>query len=240
MYQNILTSIIDRPLASEAFAITAERRAAIQDEMDAFERYPKPSLQQFGGGGSIASVVHGRRDQTSLSDIAHHESANIGHSSYKNYEKPQNICRVPKDMVASKVHQSQVLFEENPHHQLTVSGPKASIREPCFGASSLSILESNCDINRPIMFGSDPVIDGPLLPNSKVKPKHRYELYEGGRAIGSSIFYVPLPAQIDHMRSIFCTDSFNPSRAALRPFLSSASPRNLVFELPMTADSAEG
>lgn len=223
MYQNIPISIIDRPLAAEAFAITAERRAAIQDEINALERYPKRDPRQFGGHGPVASIGQGRPGQKSPSAVGHHESVYVGHSSHK---RRRDMRQVPKDMAASKVHQSRPRFEEKPPLRQEVSGSKLSKRELDLRVSSLSISQSNHDINLPILFGSDPVIDGPLLPN---------DLHEGGRVVDRSIFYVPLPAQIDHMRSIVCTDSFMPNIPARRYVLPAHLPKNVVFDLPISA-----
>jgi len=223
MYQNIPISIIDRPLASEVFAVTAERRAAIQDEINALERYPKRDPRRFGGHGPVASIGQGGREQKSPSAIGHHESGHVAHSSH---ERPRDLRQVPKDMAASKVHQSRTRFEEKPPLRQEVSGSKLSKRELDIRVSSLSISESNHDINLPILFGSDPVIDGPLLPN---------DLHEGGRGVDRSIFYVPLPAQIDYMRPIAPLGGHLPSWRTRRYVPLSSLPGNVVFDLPISA-----
>lgn len=220
MYQNI--PIIDRPLASEVFAITAERRAAIQDEINAFEHYPKPSLRQVGGGGSIASVGHGRLGQASPSAMGHHEYAHVGRPLHI---EPRNMCRAPKEIDSLESRQPRLRFEEKPSHRQKISGSELSIRESGFGASSSSISESNYDINLQTLFGGKSVIDGPLLLN---------DLYEGGRVVDRSIFYVTLPAQIDHVRSIAPLESYLPSRKT-RTGILPAIPRNVDFDFPISA-----
>lgn len=245
MYQNIPMSLLDESLTSEALAMTAERRAAIQDEINAWERYSKPSLRQFGGSESVASMGQGQLGQASASVTVQHDNGRIRRSSYV---MPRNMRSVPKNMKTYEAHQPLVRFEENLSPQMKMSSTQRSVSRPDFVAMSSSISASNYD-NHEMLFGRPPA-DRPLLPASVAKPFPGFDRFRGGDPVGRSVFYdryaggycvghseFYLPAQIP----IDFKLSLTPLEGDLRPSpgqnftLPSLLFKNVGFNLPIAA-----
>jgi len=116
-----------------------------------------------------------------------------------------------------------------------MSGAELKMRASGFREVSSPISEPIHDIDFPLLFGSDPLIDGPLLPNAKIRLKNRHDLKGGGYTVSNSIFYLPCPPQIDSMRSIGPVEGCPPPFPGRKLALTSTTFKNVLSDFSISA-----